>query len=118
MRFDELDDGSERLEAPSGFEPLHRSFADCSLTTWVRRPGSGIISASFSRTQDKNGTSALNLIRDGTRGRKHRLGLDSRGSPLTFCTEKESIQDEHGKTEVVITLQRFPSGSPHDFIVQ
>ena len=27
------------LEAPSGFEPLHRSFADCSLTTWVRRPG-------------------------------------------------------------------------------
>ena len=25
------------LEAPSGFEPLHRSFADCSLTTWVRR---------------------------------------------------------------------------------
>jgi hypothetical protein len=25
------------MEAPSGFEPLHRSFADCSLTTWVRR---------------------------------------------------------------------------------
>ncbi len=25
------------LEAPGGFEPPHRSFADCSLTTWVRR---------------------------------------------------------------------------------
>jgi hypothetical protein len=50
------------LEAPSGFEPLHRSFADCSLTTWVRRPGSGIIIASFSRTQDKNRTTILDLI--------------------------------------------------------
>ena len=27
------------LEAPGGFEPPHRSFADCSLTTWVRRLG-------------------------------------------------------------------------------
>ena len=25
------------VEAPGGFEPPHRSFADCSLTTWVRR---------------------------------------------------------------------------------
>ncbi len=41
------------LEAPSGFEPLHRSFADCSLTTWVRRLGGSIIIASFSRTQPK-----------------------------------------------------------------
>ena len=24
-------------EAAGGFEPPHRSFADCSLTTWVRR---------------------------------------------------------------------------------
>jgi hypothetical protein len=24
-------------EAPSGFEPLHKGFADLSLTTWVRR---------------------------------------------------------------------------------
>jgi hypothetical protein len=27
------------MEAPGGFEPPHRSFADCSLTTWVRRHG-------------------------------------------------------------------------------
>ena len=26
------------MEAASGFEPLHRGFADLSLTTWVRRP--------------------------------------------------------------------------------
>ena len=25
------------IEAPSGFEPLHKGFADLSLTTWVRR---------------------------------------------------------------------------------
>ena len=31
------------LEAPSGFEPLHRSFADCSLTTWVRRLAKGAL---------------------------------------------------------------------------
>ncbi len=28
---------SSFFEAPSGFEPLHKSFADFSLTTWVRR---------------------------------------------------------------------------------
>ena len=27
----------EKMEAASGFEPLNGSFADCSLTTWVRR---------------------------------------------------------------------------------
>jgi hypothetical protein len=26
------------LEAASGFEPLHKGFADLSLATWVRRP--------------------------------------------------------------------------------
>ena len=26
------------LEAAIGFEPMHRGFADLSLTTWVRRP--------------------------------------------------------------------------------
>jgi hypothetical protein len=29
----------KNVEAASGFEPLHRGFADLSLTTWVRRPG-------------------------------------------------------------------------------
>jgi hypothetical protein len=40
IRRDLIDRGGTSelgLEAPSGFEPLHRSFADCSLTTWVRR---------------------------------------------------------------------------------
>jgi hypothetical protein len=26
------------MEAAIGFEPMHRGFADLSLTTWVRRP--------------------------------------------------------------------------------
>ena len=26
-----------KFQAAGGFEPPHRSFADCSLTTWVRR---------------------------------------------------------------------------------
>ena len=28
---------AENLEAPIGFEPMHKGFADLSLTTWVRR---------------------------------------------------------------------------------
>ena len=28
---------TEYLEAPGGFEPSHKGFADLSLTTWVRR---------------------------------------------------------------------------------
>ena len=27
----------KKEKAPSGFEPLHKGFADLSLTTWVRR---------------------------------------------------------------------------------
>jgi hypothetical protein len=92
------------LEAPSGFEPLHRSFADCSLTTWVRRPGIGIIIVSFSRTQGKNDTSTLELICNSRRGRDHRFGPDGRGSLAILCTEKQTIQDEHGDTEVMITF--------------
>ena len=29
--------GEENVEAAIGFEPMHRGFADLSLTTWVRR---------------------------------------------------------------------------------
>jgi hypothetical protein len=31
----------ENLKAAIGFEPMHRGFADLSLTTWVRRLGEG-----------------------------------------------------------------------------
>ncbi len=106
------------MEAPSGFEPLHRSFADCSLTTWVRRPGIGIIIASFSRTQYKNHTRTLDLICNSRRGRKHRLRLELRGNHSILRTAKQTIQDEHRNTEVMITFQGFPSDSPHDFIIQ
>jgi hypothetical protein len=33
------------LEAAIGFEPMHRGFADLSLTTWVRRPAESLRSA-------------------------------------------------------------------------
>ena len=29
------------MEAAIGFEPMHKGFADLSLTTWVRRPREG-----------------------------------------------------------------------------
>ena len=34
---EDIEELAEIVEAPGGFEPPHRSFADCSLTTWVRR---------------------------------------------------------------------------------
>ena|GEM_PF-3651804 len=30
------------LEAPGGFEPPHKGFADLSLTTWVRRQNTAL----------------------------------------------------------------------------
>ena len=36
-------------EAPIGFEPMHKGFADLSLTTWVRRPVDPLSYAIFPR---------------------------------------------------------------------
>ncbi len=30
-------EGRTKNKAPTGFEPVHKGFADLSLTTWVRR---------------------------------------------------------------------------------
>jgi hypothetical protein len=48
--------GGVRLEAPSGIEPLHKGFADLSLTTWVRRPirRSGRCDETWSGRRDSN----------------------------------------------------------------
>jgi len=42
-RTEGVEELEQIVEAPSGFEPLHRSFADCSLTTWVRRLASAAL---------------------------------------------------------------------------
>ena len=55
------------MEAPIGFEPMHKGFADLSLTTWVRRPTSGeaIISQDQRLSLDGGGkTLSYNPVRE------------------------------------------------------
>ena len=37
IRQQQVDDCPQRGEAPGGFEPPYRGFADLCLTTWLRR---------------------------------------------------------------------------------
>ena len=37
LRWSHSGSAFSALEAPGGFEPPHKGFADLSLTTWVRR---------------------------------------------------------------------------------
>ena len=69
------------LEAPSGFGPEHKGFADLRLTTWLRRHGE--------RTPGKNGAVDEARTRDLNLGK---VALYQLSYYRKWCLEPESNQ--------------------------
>jgi hypothetical protein len=57
------------LEARVGIEPTHKGFADLSLTTWVPRLSSNIISK-FASGRQRRSSPYCNLLRQTARQRR------------------------------------------------
>ena len=79
----------DTLEATTGFEPVHKGFADLSLTTWVRRRSSpDLIAAETKKPRHLVGLGAAGPLYRGSEDTEAFGAITSR--PLPRRAERET----------------------------